>query len=93
MKLFAQGGLLLDSEQVETTIITSKQYDVFFVTYSEYGASQTFDWRLVKGVVDDYARREIEEEEARGYPSDEDYDIEEEEKIKEPEGRGLPTTS
>jgi len=44
-------------------------------------------------VVDDYARRKIEEEEAIGYPLDEDYNFEEEEEIKEPEGQGLPSTS
>ncbi|AES97709.1 hypothetical protein MTR_5g058690 [Medicago truncatula] len=59
----------------------------------EYDASQIFEWRLVKGVVDDYARRKIEEEEARGYPSDEDYDFEEDDEIKEPEGHELPSTS
>jgi len=30
-------------------------------------------------VVDDYAQRKIEEEEARGYPSDEDRDFKEDE--------------
>ncbi|AES72356.2 raffinose synthase or seed inhibition protein [Medicago truncatula] len=38
------------------------------------------------GVLDDYARRKLEEEEAKGYPSDEDYDFEDEE-IKEPKVR------
>jgi len=85
-KFFAQVGLLLDVEQGETTIRTSKLYDVFSVTYSEYDASQTFEWRLIKEVVDDFAQRKIEEEEVRGYPSDEDYEFEEEEEIKEPEG-------
>ena len=36
-------------------------------------------------MVDDYTRRKLEEEEVRGYPSDEDYEFEEEEEIKEPE--------
>jgi len=62
------------------------------VTYSEYDASQTLKWRFVKGVVDDFSRRKLEEEEARGYPSEEDYNFEDEE-IKEPEGQGLPSTS
>jgi hypothetical protein len=45
-------------------------------------------------VVDDYARRKIKEEEARGYPSDEDYHFEEEEDdIKDPEEQGLPSIS
>ena len=44
-------------------------------------------------MVDYYARRKLEEEEARGYPLDEDYDFEEEEEIKDPEGQGLPSTS
>lgn len=66
---------------------------MFAVTYSEYDASQTFEWRFFKGVVDDYARRKIEEEEARGYPSDEHYDFKEKEEIKEPEGQGFLSTS
>ena len=49
---------------------------MFAVTYSKYDASQTFEWRLIKGAVDYYTQRKIEEEEARGYPSDEDYDFE-----------------
>jgi len=44
-------------------------------------------------VVDSYAQRKIEEEKARGYPSDEDRDFEEEDEIKEPEGQRLPSTS
>jgi hypothetical protein len=42
-KFFAQGGQLLDGEQRETTIRTSKLYDVFAVTYLDYDASQTFE--------------------------------------------------
>jgi hypothetical protein len=34
----------------------------------------------------EYAQRKIEEEEARGYSSDEYYDFEEGDEIKEPEG-------
>jgi hypothetical protein len=92
-KIFAQGGLILDGEQGETTIRTSRLYDVFAITYPEYDASQTFEWKLIKWVVDDYAQRKLEEEEARGYTSDEDYDFEEEEEIKEPQGQSLPSTS
>lgn len=90
---FAQGGMLLDGKPGETTIRTSKLYDVFALTYLEYDASQTFKWKLIKGAVDDYAQRKLEAEEARGYPSDEDYNFEEVEEIKEPEGHGLSSTS
>jgi hypothetical protein len=69
---FAQGGLMLDGEQGKTTIRTSRLYEVFVVTYPENDASQTPEWKLFKKAVDDYAQRKLKEEEARGYPSDED---------------------
>ena len=48
---------------------------MFIVTYPEYDASQTPEWIFIKGVVDDYARKGVEEEEARGYLLDEDSDF------------------
>ena len=44
-------------------------------------------------MVEHYAKRKIEEEEARRYPSYEDCDFKEEDEIKEPEGQKLPNTS
>ena len=45
------------------------------MTYLEDDASQTLEWKLFKKMVDAYAQWKIEEEEARGYPSDEDHDF------------------
>jgi hypothetical protein len=44
-------------------------------------------------MVDTYAQWKNEEKKAKRYPSDDDYDFEEEEEIKEPKGQGLPSTS
>ena len=41
-------------------------------------------------MVDAYAQWKIQAEEARGYPSDDDYEFEGEDEINELEGQGLP---
>jgi len=68
---------------------------VFAVTYLEYNedVSQTQEWIFLKGVVDEQARRGVEEEQTRGYLPDEDSDFEDQEEDKEPEGQGIPSTS
>lgn len=66
---------------------------MFAVTYPNYDASHTPELIFIKGMVDDYARRGVEEEEARRYLLDKDSDFEEEDEDNEPEGRGLTSTS
>jgi len=67
------------------------------VTYPEYDVdvSQTPEWLLLKRIVDDYAIRGFEEEIAIGHMTEEEYDyeVEEEDEIKEPEGKGISSTS
>jgi hypothetical protein len=64
---------------------------VFVVTYPENDPSQTPAWKIFKKVVDNYAQRKIEEEEARGYPSDEDYDFKRRKKSRSLKDRGSQT--
>lgn len=87
---FAQSGLIQDAEQGRTIIRTLENYQVFVVTYPGYDidVSQTPQWLLLKSIVDDYARRGVEEEIATGYMTEEENDSEDDqEEIKEPEGR------
>lgn len=48
---------------------------------------------FVKGIVDEFARRGVEEEIARGCMTYEESDFEVEEEDKEHEDQGLPSTS
>jgi hypothetical protein len=84
----------LDGQQGGTIIRTPEEYQVFDVTYPVYkeDLSQTPEL-LLKGVVDAYVRKGVEEEEAKGCLLDEDSDFEDEEEDKEPEVQGLPSTS
>jgi len=60
------------------------------VPYLEDDVCQTPKWKLFKRMVDAYAQWKIQAEEARGYPSDDDYEFEGEDEINELEGQGLP---
>jgi len=92
---FAQASLIFYGEQGRTIIRTPEEYQIFDVTYPMYkeDLSQTPELLLLKGVVDAYTRKGVEEEEARGYLHNEDSHFEDEEEDKEPEGQGLPRTS
>jgi hypothetical protein len=83
---FAQAGLILEGEEGQTIITTPEDYQVFDVTYPEYDLSQTPERLLLKGVVDAYSRKGVEEEKARRYIPNEDSDFEDEEEDKKPEG-------
>jgi len=55
--------------------------------------SETPEWVFLKRIVDDYARRGVEEEIAMGYMTEEESDSEDQEEDKELESQGLPGTS
>jgi len=81
----------LYGKQGQTIIRTPKEHKMFVVIDHEYeiNLSQTPNWLLLKGVVDAYARKGVEEENPRGYLPYEDSDFEDEEEDKEPKGQGL----